>query len=125
MAPWSTTRRRPATPYEGPSPVRRPRSAVLEAELAAALTEVGRLGEELERTRATHSEAARELRERLRDEHARIRTLETELEQTRATIALAEDAAAEDADRLRDERDAAAAERGRRAGGSRRRGCRG
>ena len=101
----------PATPTKDRLPARRPRSAVLEAELAAALAEVGRVGEELERTRATHSEAAKELRERLRDEHAKIRTLETELEQTRATIALAEDAAAADADRLRDERDAAAAER--------------
>ena len=60
---------------------------MLEAELAAALAEVERVGEELERTRATHSEAAKELRERLRDEHAKIRTLETELEQARAAIA--------------------------------------
>ena len=101
----------PATPTKDRLPARRPRSAVLEAELSAALAEVERVGEELERTRATHSEAAKELRERLRDEHAKIRTLETELEQTRATIALAEEAAAEDADRLRDERDGAAAER--------------
>ena len=101
----------PATPTKDRLPARRPRSAVLEAELAAALAQVERVGDELERTRATHSEAAKELRERLRDEHAKIRTLETELEQTRATIALAEEAAAEDADRLRDERDAAAAER--------------
>jgi hypothetical protein len=92
-------------------PARRPRSAVLEAELAAALAEVERTGEELERTRAMHSEAARELRERLRDEHAKIRKLEEELVHARASTALAEAAAAEDADRLRDERDAAAAER--------------
>ncbi len=92
-------------------PARRPRSAVLEAELAAALAEVERAGEELDRTRAMHSEAARELRERLRDEHAKIRKLEEELEHARASTALAEAAAAEDADRLRDERDAAAAER--------------
>ena len=92
-------------------PARRPRSAVLEAELAAALAEVERAGEELERTRAMHSEAARELRERLRAEHAKIRKLEEELQQARAATALAEEAAAEDADRLRDERDAAAAER--------------
>jgi hypothetical protein len=92
-------------------PARRPRSAVLEAELAAALAEVERAGEELERTRAMHSEAARELRERLRAEDAKIRKLEEELQQARATNALAEEAAAEDADRLRDERDAAAAER--------------
>jgi hypothetical protein len=92
-------------------PARRPRSAVLEAELAAALAEVERAGEELERTRAMHSEAARELRERLRGEHATIKKLEEELQQARAANALAEEAAAEDADRLRDERDAAAAER--------------
>jgi len=101
----------PATPAADRLPARRPRSAVLEAELAAALAEVERSREELERTRTTHSEAAKELRERLRGEHAKIRALATELEQTRATIALAEAAAAEDADRLRDERDAAAAER--------------
>ena len=100
-----------ATPSADRLPARRPRSAVLESELAAALAEVARAGEELERTRATHSEAAKELRERLRGEHAKIRKLETELEQARAAIALGEEAAAEDADRLRDERDAAAAER--------------
>ena len=100
-----------AAPAADRLPARRPRSAVLETELAAALAEVGRAGEELERTRAMHSEAAKELRERLREEHAKIRTLETELEQSRAAIALAEEAAAEDADRLRDERDAAGAER--------------
>jgi hypothetical protein len=92
-------------------PARRPRSAVLEAELAAALAEVERAGEELERTRAMHSEAAGELRERLRSEHANFKKLEEELQQARAANALAEEAAAEDADRLRDERDAAAAER--------------
>ena len=100
-----------ATPAEDRLPARRPRSAVLEAELAAALAEVERMSGELEKTRAMHSEAAKELRERLRDEHAKIRTLEGELEQARAAIALAEDAAAEEADRLRDERHAAAAER--------------
>jgi hypothetical protein len=100
-----------ATPAADRLPARRPRSAVLETELAAALAEVDRAGEELERTRAMHSEAAKELRERLREEHAKIRTLETELEQSRAATALAEEAAAEDADRLRDERDAAGAER--------------
>ena len=100
-----------ATPSADRLPARRPRSAVLEGELAAALAEVERLGQELERTRTAHSDAAKELRERLRGEHAKIRKLETELEQARAAIALAEEAAAEDADRLRDERPAAAAER--------------
>jgi hypothetical protein len=92
-------------------PARRPRSVVLEAELAAALAEVERVGQELEQARGAHSEAGKELRERLRGEQARIRALETELEQARAQIASAEAAAAEQADRLRDERDAAAAER--------------
>ena len=100
-----------AAPAADRLPARRPRSAVLEAELAAALAEVERAGEELERTRAMHSEAAKELRERLRSEHAKIRALETEIEQTRAAIALAEEAVAEEADRLRDERDAAGTER--------------
>ncbi len=100
-----------ATPSADRLPARRPRSAVLEGELAAALAEVERVGEELERTRAAHSEAAKELRERLRGEHTKIRELEAELEQARAAIALTEEAAAEDSDRLRDERDAAGAER--------------
>src|SRR5829696_1528312 len=66
-------------------PARRPRSAVLEAELAAALAEVERAGEELERTRAMHSEAARDVRERLRCERTKIRKLEEELEHARAS----------------------------------------
>ena len=64
---------RAATPAADRLPARRPRSAVLEAELAAALAEVERAREEMERTRAVHSEAAKELRERLRGEHAKIR----------------------------------------------------
>jgi hypothetical protein len=96
-------------------PARRPRTAVLEGELAAALTEAERLAEELERARASHSEAGRELRERLRGEHAKIRNLEAELdqarEQAREQFAAAEAAAAEEAAALRSERDAAAAER--------------
>jgi hypothetical protein len=96
-------------------PVRRPRTAVLEGELAAALAEVERLGEELERARATHSEAGKELRERLRGEHTRIRDLEAELEQAREEareqLATAEAAAAKEAARLREERDSAVAER--------------
>lgn len=100
-----------ATPPADRLPARRPRSAVLEAELTAALAQLQRAGEELEHTRAMHSEAASELRERLRGEHVKIQKVEEELERARASIALAEAAAAEDADRLRDERDAAVAER--------------
>jgi len=100
-----------ATPPADRLPARRPRSAVLEAELTAALAQLQRAGEELEHTRAMHSEAASELRERLRGEHVKIRKLEEELERAHASIALAEAAATEYADRLRDERDAAAAER--------------
>ena len=96
-------------------PARRPRTAVLEGELAAALAEAERLSEELERARASHSESGRELRERLRGEHAKIRDLEAELEQAseraRAEFAAAEAAAAEEAEALREERDAATAER--------------
>lgn len=92
-------------------PARRPRSAVLEAELAAALAEVERVGQELERTRKTHSEAAKELRERLRGEHAKIRALQEELEEARAQIAVAHAARTEEADHLRDRLAAAAAER--------------
>ena len=69
-------------------------------------------GGELEKTRAMHSEAAEELRERApRTSTRRSAPSKAELEQARAAIALAEDAAAEEADRLRDERHAAAAER--------------
>jgi hypothetical protein len=96
-------------------PARRPRTAVLEGELAAALAEAERLSEELERARASHSESGRELRERLRGEHTKIRDLEAELEQAREQareqFAAAEAAAAEEAEALRKERDTATAER--------------
>ena len=104
-----------AAPAAERRPARRPRTAVLEGELAAALAEAERLGEELERARASHSESGKELRERLRGEHARIRDLETELEQAheqaREQFAAAEAAAAEEVETLRTERDAATAER--------------
>jgi hypothetical protein len=96
-------------------PARRPRSAVLEGELAAALAEVARLAEELERARSTHSEAGKELREQLRAEQGRIRELEVELERVREQrseqVAAAETTAAQETETLRKERDAAAAER--------------
>jgi len=104
-----------ASPAAERRPARRPRTAVLEGELAAALAEVERLGEELERARSTHSEAGRELRDRLSGEHAKIRDLEAELqqerEQAREQLAATEAAAAADAEALREERDAATAER--------------
>jgi hypothetical protein len=96
-------------------PVRRPRSAVLEAELAAALAEVQRLGDELERAQSRHSEAARELRDKVRGEHSKGREVEQELERARAEagerLAAAEAAATEESRALREERDAAATER--------------
>jgi len=96
-------------------PARRPRTAVLEGELAAAVAEIERLGDALERAEATHSETGRELRERLRGEHARSRDLEAELEQAREgaheQLAAAEAGAAEELETLRQEREAASAER--------------
>jgi hypothetical protein len=96
-------------------PARRPRTAVLEGELAAALAEVERLGAELDRARASHAESGKELRERLRGAHARIRELETELEQARegarGQVAEKETAAAAELGGLRKERDAATAQR--------------
>jgi hypothetical protein len=96
-------------------PARRPRTAVLEGELAAALAEVERLGAELDRARASHAESGKELRERLRGEHARIRELETELEQAREgareQLTEKDTAAAAELEGLRKERDAATAER--------------
>jgi hypothetical protein len=107
--------RKAAAPAADRRPARRPRTAVLEAELAAALAETERMAEELERAHATHSEAARELRERLRGEHQRIQELEAELnrarEQAGEQSAAAEAAAVAEVERLRRERDAAAAER--------------
>jgi hypothetical protein len=52
-----------AAPAGERRPARRPRTAVLEGELAAALAEAERLAEELERARKSHSDAGKELRE--------------------------------------------------------------
>src|SRR5918995_6295298 len=91
-----------ASPAAERRPARRPRTAVLEGELAAALAEAERVREELERARSTHAEAGKELRERLRGEHARARDLEAELEQereqARSQPAAAEAAPAEEAE---------------------------
>jgi hypothetical protein len=105
-------------------PARRPRTAVLEEELAAALAEAQRRDEELAQLRETHSEMTRELRERARTAQEKAKQLERELEQTRERM----DAAEEDARRdrqaveeersrqlesMREERDAATADRNR------------
>jgi hypothetical protein len=92
-------------------PARRPRMAVLEGELAAALAEVERLKEELDRVRETHSEAGRELRERAAGEQEKARRLEAELEKASGRIVAAEAAAAEAIEEARRARDAAEAAR--------------
>jgi hypothetical protein len=105
-------------------PARRPRTAVLEGELAAALAEVQRRDEELEQLRETHSEMTRELRERARTAEEKAMQLETELEQARERMAAAEEEAQRERqsgeeergkqlDSMREERDAATAERNR------------
>ena len=90
-------------------PARRPRTAVLEDELAAALAEVQRRDEELAQVRESHSEAARELRERARVAQDSVKRLESELKEARESLAGARAEAAQELDRLREERDAAVA----------------
>ncbi len=103
-------------------PARRPRTAVLEDELAAALAESARLTQELTTARETHSEAARELRERARVAQEEAKRLAGELEQARERMTAAEAEAGEivaaaevqtrrEVERLSDERDAALAAR--------------
>jgi hypothetical protein len=105
-------------------PARRPRTAVLEGELAAALAEVQRRDEELAQLRDTHSEMTRELRERVRTAQDKAKQLETELEKVRERMTAAEQevegdrrAAEEERrrqlDAMREERDAATADRNR------------
>ena len=105
-------------------PARRPRTAVLEDELAAALAEVQRREEELAQLRETHSEMTRELRERARTAQEKVQQVEAELEKTRGRMAAAEEeveserrAAEEERlrqlDSMREERDAATADRNR------------
>ena len=105
-------------------PARRPRTAVLEDELAAALAEVQRRDEELAQLRETHSEMTRELRERARTAQEKAKQLETELEKVRERVTAAEQeveserrAAEEERrkqlDAMREERDAATADRNR------------
>ncbi len=114
----------PAAPAAERRPARRPRTAVLEGELAAALAEVGRLTEELARERESHSEGTRELRERARVAQEAAKKLESELERASGRIATAEAqaecrlaTAAVEAEsgleQLREERDAAATARDR------------
>jgi hypothetical protein len=71
-------------------PARRPRTAVLEDDLAAALAEVGRLTEELAKARESHSEATRELRERARLAQEEAKRLEVELERASGRLSTAE-----------------------------------
>jgi hypothetical protein len=105
-------------------PARRPRTAVLEDELAAAVAEIQRRDEELAQVRESHTEAARELRERARVAQESAKRLESELKEARDALAAAQAEAREtvtaarteaeqELDRLREERDAAVAERDR------------
>jgi hypothetical protein len=105
-------------------PARRPRTAVLEGELAEALAEVQRRGDELAQLRETHSDMTRELRDRARTAQETAKRLEAELEEARERIGAVEEeakrrleAAADDSsttlERMREERDAAAADRNR------------
>ncbi len=114
----------PAVPTGERRPARRPRTAVLEDELAAARAEVGRRDEELAQVRQMHSEATRELRERARLAQERARELESELEKTREALtaaeadaqrerAVADEKARRELERLREEHDAAVTERER------------
>jgi hypothetical protein len=103
----------PAVPTSERRPARRPRTAVLEGELAAARAEIERRDEELTREREAHSEASRELRERARIAQETARKLESELERARDRIAAAQAEAESQLERLREERDAAAAARDR------------
>jgi hypothetical protein len=105
-------------------PARRPRTAVLEGELAEALAEVQRRGDEFAKLRETHSDMTRDLRDRARTAQERAKRLEAELEEARERIGAVEEeakrrleAAADDSsttlERMREERDAAAADRNR------------
>ena len=113
-----------AAPTADRLPARKPRTAVLEDELAAALAEVHRRGDELAQLRETHSEMTRELRERARTAQEKAKQLETELAEARDRITAAEEearreheAAEEERGRqlgsMREERDAATADRNR------------
>jgi hypothetical protein len=92
-------------------PARRPRTAVLEGELATALAEVARLTDELTKSRDTHSEAARELRERARLAQEETKRLEVELERATGRLATAEAHTEDRLEELRRERDEATAAR--------------
>jgi TolA-binding protein len=104
-----------AAPAGERRPARRPRTAVLEAELAAALGEVDKRDEELARVRESHSASARELRERARTAQESARRLESELQRVRDQLAAAEAQAETKLGDLRRERDAAVTARDRAA----------
>ena len=86
---------------------RRPRTAVLEHELAAAMAEVNRLTEQLAREREVHSEAGRELRERARVAQEATKKLESELEQATGRLATADAHAESRLEEARKDRDRA------------------
>ena len=90
---------------------RRPRTAVLEDELAAAMAEVNRLTVQLARDREVHSEAGRELRERARVAQDATKKLESDLEQATGRLATAEAQAESRLEEARRERDRATAAR--------------
>ena len=90
---------------------RRPRTAVLEDELAAAMAEVNRITEQLAREREMHSESGRELRERARVAQEATKKLESELEQATGRLATAEAQAETRLEEARRERDRATAAR--------------
>ena len=104
-----------AAPEGERRPARRPRTAVLEAELAAALAQVERRDEELARVRESHSESARELRERARTAQEKAKQLESELQRARDQLAAVEAQTDTKLADLRKERDAAVAARDRSA----------
>jgi len=90
---------------------RRPRTAVLEDELAAAMAEVNRLTEQLAREREVHSDSGRELRERARVAQEATKKLESELEQATGRLATSEAQADSRLEEARRERDRAVADR--------------
>ncbi len=104
-----------AAPEGERRPARRPRTAVLEAELAAALAQVEKRDEELARVRESHSESARELRERARTAQEKAKQLESELQRARDQLAAVEAQTDTKLADLRKERDAAVAARDRAA----------
>ena len=99
------SRRKKAGPAVELREARPPRAALLQGELAAAVAEVERLTEELERVRKAHTSAVDELHSRLDAEQARAVRLEGEVRAADERVADAE----RQVDEMRQERDVAAA----------------